>query len=148
MPWQHSVKRKAIATARFYYFDTGVKNRLAQISAIPEQTDLFGQSFEHFIAMELRAYISYTRKRLPLNFWRTASGHEVDFIIGNQIAIEVKATKKVSSKHLKGVKSLMEEKKLEKYYLISQDPIALKQDGICILPWEDFIKRLWDGEIL
>ncbi|MEK6731242.1 MAG: ATP-binding protein [Pseudomonadota bacterium] len=148
LPWQHSVKRKAIATARFYYFDTGVKNRLAQISAIPEQTDLFGQSFEHFIAMELRAYISYTRKRLPLNFWRTASGHEVDFIIGNQIAIEVKATKKVSSKHLKGVKSLMEEKKLEKYYLISQDPIALKQDGICILPWEDFIKRLWDGEIL
>ena len=36
LPWQHSIKRKAIATARFYYFDTGVKNRLAKIEAIPE----------------------------------------------------------------------------------------------------------------
>ena len=147
-PWQYSVKRKAVATARFYYFDTGVKNRLAKIQALPEQTDLFGQAFEHFIAMELRAYISYSRKKQPLYFWRTSEGHEVDFIIGDQIAIEVKSAKKISARHLKGLKSLMEEKKMQQYYLISQDPIALKKEGIYILPWEDFIKRLWDGEVI
>lgn len=147
LPWQHSVKRKAIATARFYYFDTGVKNRLAKFIAIPEQTDLFGQAFEHFIAMELRAYISYFRKKLSLCFWRTVEGQEVDFIIGNQVAIEVKAAKKVSAKHLKGLNYLMEEKKLQKYYLVSQDPIALKEGAIYILPWENFIKRLWDGDV-
>ncbi|OGT47178.1 MAG: ATPase [Gammaproteobacteria bacterium RIFCSPHIGHO2_12_FULL_41_15] len=147
-PWQYSVKRKAVATARFYYFDTGVKNRLAKIQALPEQTDLFGQAFEHFIAMELRAYISYSRKKQPLYFWRTSEGHEVDFIIGDHIAIEVKSAKKISARHLKGLKSLMEEKKMQQYYLISQDPIALKKEGIYILPWEDFIKRLWDGEVI
>lgn len=147
-PWQHSVKRKAIATARFYYFDTGVKNRLAKIHNLPEQTDLFGQAFEHFIAMELRAYLSYFRKKLPLCFWRTTTGHEVDFIIGDQIAIEVKTAKKISSKYLKNLKYLLEENKMEKCYLISQDPIAQKQENIYILPWEHFIKRLWDGEII
>lgn len=148
LPWRYSIKRKAIATARFYYFDTGVKNRLAGIHAIPDQTDLFGQAFEHFIAMELRAYISYFRKKLPLCFWRTSDGHEVDFIIGDRVAIEVKAAKKISSKHLKGLRYLMEENKIDNYYMVSQDPIALKDDGIYILPWESFLKRLWNGEII
>lgn len=147
-PWQHSIKRKAIATARFYYFDVGVKNQLAGISSIPENTDLFGQAFEHFIAMELRAYLSYSRKKLPLSFWRTSAGHEVDFIIGNQIAIEVKSTRKVSNKHLKGLRYLMEEKKIEKYYLISFDPIALKTGEIYVLPWKKFLNDLWEGDII
>lgn len=148
LPWRHSVKRKAIATARFYYFDTGVKNRLAKINSIPELTDLFGQAFEHFIAMELRAYISYNRKKLAINFWRTTEGHEVDFIVGDRVAIEIKSAKKITSKHIKGLKYLMEEHKMEKYYLISQDPVALKQGGIFILPWDNFIKRLWDGDVI
>jgi predicted AAA+ superfamily ATPase len=130
------------------FFDVGVKNRLANIDTIPEQSDLFGQAFEHFIAMELRAYLSYSRKKMPLCFWRTLDGHEVDFIIDDQIAIEVKTTKKVTGKALKGLKYLMEEKKLKKYYLISQDPIAMNQEGIYILPWETFIKQLWDGKVI
>ena len=146
-PWKHSIKRKAIATARFYYFDVGVKNQLAGISSIPENTDLFGQAFEHFIAMELRAYLSYSRKKLPLCFWRTSAGHEVDFLIGNQIAIEVKSTRKVANKHLKGLRYLMEENKVEKYYLISFDPIALKTDAIHVLPWKKFLNDLWSGNI-
>lgn len=147
-PWQFSGKRKAVNTARFYYFDTGVKNRLANIKEIPEETDLHGQNFEQFIAMELRAYISYFRKKIALHFWRTYEGYEVDFIVDEQIAIEVKSTKKVTKKHLKGLKLLMEENQIKQYYLISQDPIALKQDNIYILPWDNFLKRLWDGDIL
>lgn len=148
LPWKYSVKRKAVTTARFYYFDTGVRNRLAMINSIPNQTDLFGQAFEHFIAMEIRAYLSYTRKKLPLYFWRTYEGQEVDFIIDDRVAIEVKASTKISTKNLKGLVYLMEENKLKNYYLVSQDPIATKQGGIYILPWENFLKRLWDGDII
>ncbi|OGT50237.1 MAG: ATPase [Gammaproteobacteria bacterium RIFCSPHIGHO2_12_FULL_41_15] len=148
LPWQHSTKRKAVTTGRFYYFDTGVKNRLAQISSIPEQSDLYGQAFEHFIAMELRAYLSYTRKKLPLCFWRTVEGVEVDFIIGDDIAIEIKSTQKISDKHLKTLKRLQEENKLKAYYLISRDSVAMKKGDIFILPWETFLKKLWDGEVI
>ncbi len=147
-PWQYASKKKAVSTARFYYFDIGVKNRLAGLFEIPEKSDLFGQAFEHFIAMELRAYLSYSRKKFPLNFWRTADGgHEVDFIVGEEIAIEVKTTQHVSSKHLKGLMYFKEENKLKHYYIISQDPVAVKQSGIHILPWERFLKMLWDGEL-
>lgn len=55
-PWLHSIKRKAASTARFYYFDLGVKNQLAGIRSLTPKIDLFGQAFEHFIAIELRYY--------------------------------------------------------------------------------------------
>ena len=90
----------------------------------------------------------YSRKKMPLCFWRISEGQEVDFIIDDCVAIEVKAAKKISAKHLKGLTYLMEEKKIKNYYLVSQDPIALKQKGIYILLWEQFIQRLWDGNII
>lgn len=147
-PWMHSKKRKAASTARFYYFDIGVKNKLAGITSLSPKTDLFGQVFEHFIALELRAYLSYTRKKLPLCFWRTIEGYEVDFIIGDEIAIEIKSSEKLSEKYFKNLKYLIEENKLKKYYLVSQDPIAAQYGKITALPWEQFLKQLWDGSIL
>jgi len=147
-PWLHSTKRKAASTARFYYFDIGVKNKLAGITSLPQKTDLFGQAFEHFIALELRAYLSYTRKKSPMCFWRTTDGYEVDFIIENEIAIEIKSSDKLSEKHFKGIKYLLEENKLKKYYVVSQDPLPAKYGEINVLPWEHFLKKLWDGDIL
>ena len=55
-PWAKSVKRKAVSTAKFYFFDVGVRNHFAQISTLNPGTDPFGQAFEHFIFQELRAY--------------------------------------------------------------------------------------------
>jgi len=51
--------------------------------------------------MELRAYLSYTRKKPPLRYWRSKNGHEVDFLIGETTAIEVKASRKVSRNDFK-----------------------------------------------
>jgi predicted AAA+ superfamily ATPase len=116
--------------------------------SISQKTDLFEQAFEHFIALELRAYLSYTRKKSPLCFWRTTEGYEVDFIIENEIAIEIKSSEKLSEKHFKSLKYLIEENKLKKYYLISQDPIPAKYGEIIALSWEQFLKQLWDGDVL
>jgi predicted AAA+ superfamily ATPase len=66
----------------------------------------FGKAFEQFIAMELRAWLSYRRLREPLRYWRTQAGSEVDFLIGEDIAIEVKAIRTVSDNHLKGLRVL------------------------------------------
>jgi uncharacterized protein len=125
--WQKSMKRKSVSTAKFYYFDLGVKNTLAQIEYIEKNTELFGKNFEHFIALELRAFISYRRLHKPLSYWKTQLGHEVDFIIGDEIAIEVKSTNKVSQKHLKNLKYLAEEQICKKYFLISQDKIPRQE---------------------
>ncbi len=146
--WTKSVKRKAISTAKFYYFDIGVKNILAEINTIDPNSDLYGNAFEHFIACELRAYISYRRKYVSLSYWQSKSGYEVDFVIGDTVAIEVKTSKRTQDKHLKGLKALAEENSIKHYYLISHDTINRKvDDKFNLIYWEDFLNKLWENKI-
>lgn len=147
-PWTKSAKRKVVSKSKFYYFDIGVKNTLAGTTEIQKQSDLFGKTFEHFIALELRAYLSYRRKHIPLYFWQTQNGLEVDFLIEKHIAIEVKATEQVHDKHLKNLKALSEEKICQQCFLVSQDKIKRRVGDIHILPWQDFLERLWSDKII
>lgn len=146
--WQKSQKRKAVSTGKFYFFDIGVKNTLAQISQISPQSDLYGQAFEHFIALELRAYLSYRRIHQPLCYWQTYQKNEVDFVVGDSVAIEVKTSNNISRKHLKGLLSLAEEKICKKYYLISHDEINRQDGEITIIYWKDFLSALWGDKII
>lgn len=144
--WTKTVKRKAMSTAKFYFFDIGVKNQLSEIKTVEANSDIFGINFEHFIGMELRAYISYYRKHLTLSYWSSLQGQEVDFIIGDKIAIEVKSSKTISSKHLKGLETLKEENICEQYFLISLDKINRNTNGIHVIYWVDFLDNLWEGK--
>ncbi len=141
-----TLKRKAVSTAKFYYFDTGVAHALRQLRAIVPNSDDYGRAFEHFIAMELRAYLSYQRLFFPLTYWHTRTGTEVDFIVGDHLAIEVKATRSVQNKHLSGLKALAEENIFKHLILVSQDPIIQRMGNILALPWDLFLKKLCSGE--
>lgn len=138
-------KRKALSTAKFYCFDIGVRNTLLNLKSIPPQSDLFGQAFEHFIAMELRAYLSYQRIHEPLCFWRSKQGDEVDFIIGEQLAIEVKSTDSIKDKHMVGLSRFAEEQCCRRHILVSQDPTSRKFKHLETLHWKDFLQQLWAG---
>lgn len=147
--WTKTLKRKAMSTAKFYYFDIGVKNILAEIKNIDPHSDIYGNAFEHLIACELRAYISYKRKHFPLHYWQSKSGYEVDFIINNEIAIEIKSTQQAHDKHLKGLKALAEENICKQYFLVSHDTIKRKvDDKFNIIHWKDFLEKLWQDEII
>lgn len=146
--WTKTTKRKAMSTAKFYLFDIGVQHVLAGIKSLDENTDTYGRAFEHFIAMELRAYLSYKRIRKTLCYWRSQQGHEVDFIIGDEIAIEVKAAQKITDKHFKGLKALAEEEICRRYLLISRDKVKQYHDQLEAIYWEDFLEALWKGEII
>ena len=102
--WTKSLKRKAISAAKFYYFDIGVKNTLAEIKTIDPNSDLYGQAFEHFIILEIRAYLSYQRSKKTLYYWRSKHAHKVDVIIEDEVAIEIKSTKQISDKHIKNLR--------------------------------------------
>jgi uncharacterized protein len=148
-PWRESKKRKAIATAKFYFFDVGVANYLKGIEVLHKKSTEFGIAFENFIAMELRSYISYRRIKKKLTYWRTRTGYEVDFLVGTSAAIEVKASEKITDKHLKGIRALAEEDIIEKNYVVSFDEVErLTDDGITILHWKTFLFRLWADELL
>ena len=132
-----------VGTAKFYLFDIGVRNQIAQIKSLAPQSDTYGQAFEHFIATELRAYLSYTRNTSGLFYWQAKNGQEVDFIIGSEYAIEIKTAEQISAKHLKGIKALQEENIVRKYYLVCFDPIHRIIDDIEIIHWQNFLELLW-----
>jgi predicted AAA+ superfamily ATPase len=144
LPYETS-KRKAISKSKFYFFDVGVTRVLSRRGEISDGDPLFGRAFEHWIALELRAALEYLRIDLPLQYWRTKTGFEVDFILGDHTAIEVKASTSVTVKHLKGLKALKEEGKFKNYLLISRDVQERQIEGIRIIPWEKALAELWAG---
>jgi predicted AAA+ superfamily ATPase len=147
-PWQ-SPKRKAVATAKFYLFDVGVANFLAGFHALPRNSAEYGAAFEHFIAMELRAWLSYSRVKIPLCYWRTREGLEVDFVVGTQLAVEVKASSRVHPSDLKGLRALADEGQFRNRILVCMESASrTTADGIHILPWRQFLRELWDGRLL
>jgi predicted AAA+ superfamily ATPase len=139
--WTESKKRKAIRTGKFYFFDPGITHMLAGTEALDRNSNLYGKSFEQFICMELRAYLSYRRKKLSLTYWRSKNGHEVDFLLGTRTAIEVKATKKISRNDSKGLKYLKEEGVFKNFILVSQDPVSSSTDDILTIPWQQISLR-------
>lgn len=146
--WQKTVKRKAVSSAKFYFFDVGVMHYIAGIKHLERHSDIYGFAFEHFIAMELKSYIDYTRLDITLSYWCSKHGSEVDFILGDEVAIEVKTCQSVSNKHLKGLRMLQQEGICKKYILVSFDRIVRVNDQIELYDWRTFLDKLWGGEFI
>ena len=146
--WTQSTHRKAQSTAKFFFFDIGVVNTLCGIHSIERNSDLYGTRFEQFMALELRAMLSYFRVKETLSFWRTTQQDEVDFLIGNTIAIEVKSKTRTSMRDTKGLKHLRNEGVFTSFFLVSQDPVNRIEDGIQFVYWETFLDMLWKREIV
>ena len=145
-PWTKSIKRKPVQTPKFYFFDPGVVRSLQNRQQLSPGTPSFGLAFEHFIACELRAYLSYKKIRLNMSYWRSRSGLEVDFIIGDSLAIEVKAGKTIHQSDHKGLLALKEEQAWKNLLIVSRDPLkASFANGIQHLYWKDFLNQLWGG---
>jgi len=147
-PWDKSTKRKAVSASKFYFFDTGVLAALAGMKTLERNSDTFGNFLETWLVNEVRAYISYRRLHLPLRYWRTTAGYEVDMVVDDETAIEIKATRRVAREDLKGLAALKEEGIVEKFFLVSEDKTALLRNGIHCLHWSEFLERLWDGEVI
>lgn len=139
-------KRKATVRAKHYLFDLGVVRILAKQQRIASGSRPFGEAFEHFIVLEVRAYLSYARKREELRYWRSVSKFEVDLLIGTSHAIEIKATEHPTDKHLKGLRALKEEGIFKNFYLVCFTPHKrITEDGIVIVHWREFLSEMWDG---
>ena len=147
-PYTASVKRKAIETAKFYFFDMGVVRTLRRLPKITATSADFGEFFEHFIFLELKAWIDYRHPRMSLNYWRSTSGFEVDFILDGSIAVEVKAAKTIHDRHMKGLKALSDEDFIERSIVVCNEPRPRLINGVDVMPWEYFLEALWNDEIM
>jgi predicted AAA+ superfamily ATPase len=143
-----STKRKSIDTAKFYFFDIGVVRTLRRLPPIVSESADFGEFFEHFIFLELKAWIDYRHPSTRLSYWRSKSGYEVDFVLNDEVAIEVKAATIAQDKHLAGLHALDEEGRRMRSYLVCREERPRRMGNVDILPWREFLERLWSGVIM
>ncbi|MBI5508193.1 MAG: ATP-binding protein [Deltaproteobacteria bacterium] len=148
-PWTRSKTRRMILTDKFYFFDVGVANHLARRRPAPG-TPEYGKSFEHLVLQEIMGYRRSRQPDLDVTYWRTSTGQEVDFILGDmQAAIEVKAGARVHRGDLRGLLALEADAKVgRKIVVCLESERRTVQPGIEILPFTDFVQDLYAGRVV
>lgn len=144
--WRASTKRKPLVSSKYYFFDVGVVSSL-QGRLVKPRTPEFGPAFESYLMHELKSYVDY-RSGEPLAFWRSSSGFEVDFVLGDHTAIEIKASENVAPSDLRSLMALAEERRLLRYVCVSLESRRRQIGPVTILPYRDFLQALWAGEIV
>ena len=149
-PFKKRQSRQVIGQApKFYLFDVGVAGALIHRQLTQERGELFGKAFEHFILMEIRAHRSLRELDYAINFWRTKSGLEVDFVLGNgEVAIEVKGTNRIDSRDLRPLMAFRDEYAPRKTLVVCNERVERIYERIRILPWRVFLRDLWEGKII
>ena len=139
-----------VRAPKFYLFDVGVAGHLSGRRLDRAAGPAFGQALEHYVLMEILAFRSYRERDVPVRYWRTKSGLEVDFVLGRdaEVAVEVKGTRRVRPDDLKGIRAFREEHRPRRAIVVSNDPAPRRTGDVDVLPWRAFLERLWTEEIL
>lgn len=149
-PFKRRQDRGVISrAAKFYLFDVGVAGAITKRRLEAEKGELFGKAFEHFILMEISAFNSYNELDYDINFWRTKSGLEVDFVLGRgEVAIEVKGSSRIDKRDLRPLRAFIEEYSLKKALVVCNEREERIHGQIRIMPYKKFLKDLWEGNII
>jgi len=142
--WRQSRKRKPIASSKYYFFDVGVAGALQGRAAVRPGTREYGEALETWLLHELVSWRDYVSGE-PLSFWRSTSGFEVDFLIGDHTAVELKASANVSPQDLRSLRALAEERVFKRLLCVSLEPRARRVGEITLLPLARFLEQLWGG---
>ena len=149
-PFKKRQSRQVITkAAKYYMFDVGVAGYLTKRHLVEQKGAEFGKAFEHFLLMEMVACRSYSGKDFVINFWRTKSGLEVDFVLGTgEIAIEIKGAGRIDKKDMTGLDAFTQAYSPKRSIIICNEREKRLHGKIEILPWEIFLQQLWAGKIL
>jgi uncharacterized protein len=142
-------KRRTVQAPKFYFRDLGVVNHLAKRGAIRLGSELFGKAFENWLFHELSVHANYTESFHELSYWRLSSGIEVDFILGpGTVAIEAKGKPRINAGDMRGLVNFKKDfPQVKRLIIVCLEKRMRKTDeDIYIVPYQEFIRLLWDGE--
>lgn len=143
-------KRRVAVSPKFYFSDIGVVNFLAKRGTLQPGSELYGKALENWCFHELRGFNIYNERFAELSYWRLAGGTEVDFVINDMtVAIEVKASTKISGRQLKGLRAIKEDHPYiqRRIVVCLEEKPRLTNDKIEIMPAKVFVRVLWEGGI-
>jgi len=109
-PYHASLGKRLVKRPKVYFLDTGT---LAYLLDIANDEDVLkgmagGPMFESAVFGQLVRLFVHRGERPRIYFWRTAAGHEVDFILegsGGLIPVEAKQTATPSAHHASAIES-------------------------------------------
>jgi predicted AAA+ superfamily ATPase len=129
---------------RFYFFDNGVRNALVgSYDLSPERRGII---FEHFLYNQIKNSLLARNFKGNIQFFRTRSGLEVDFIvtIGSSIwAIEAKAGK-IADEDLKPLRTFKALVKGSVHCVAVglNEPLSRKSKDILICDWRTLLSKM------
>lgn len=137
--------RAVVAHPKFYYFDAGVFTSLRPSGPLDRPGEIGGAALEGLVAQHIRAWLSYSRSKGELYYWRTKAGSEVDFVVYGDIgfwAVDVKNTSTFQRSDLRPLRAFGEEyPEARRVFLYRGEEEALV-DGIVCMPCANFLKQL------
>ena len=136
-----SVRKSALSSPRFLFFDLGVRNAAAGLPLVEAAVNAApGALFEQWVGTQLWRKLSYGASG-RLSYYRTTDGAEVDFILeqGEELVpIEVKWSENPSPKDARHLKTFIAEhsQHCKRGYVVSRCPHVLAlSDTITAIPW-------------
>lgn len=143
--FRRKAKRALSSHQKFYFFDAGVFGSLRPTSFYDKETEKEGLALEGLVAQHLKAWVDAQQEKYQLNFWRTSSQVEVDFIITGAncfFAIEVKNGTTVHPADLRSLEIFHEDYPESKPILLYRGKQRYKEKGILCMPIDEYLLKI------
>lgn len=141
-PYMKNSRKRILSSARYYFFDLGVRNVLARFPLTLELVNTQkGVLFEHAVVLEIIRRVKTLNKNYRVYYWRTSAGAEVDCVVdlGSQvIPIEIKGSSFVAHSEIKGLRNFLNDyRSVAKHgYVVTMgDCPQLLAKNITAIPW-------------
>lgn len=150
-PFDESIRKRQRQASKFYYFDLGVVRALKKSldNEILPGTFEYGDSFEHFLILEIKRLADYLKPDWQFSYLQTKDNAEIDLIIERpglpRTLIEIKSTddiNKLDKTKMNTYQSLVRDFSNAQAFLLSQDKIEQKIDKVWCLPWEKGLREI------
>ena len=138
-------KRRLTQHPKFYFFDTGIYRTIRPMGPLDSTDEVEGIALETLLLQEMIALNSSLDYGYRFFYWRTSSGHEVDFVLYGPrglLAFEIKRTAQVKTPMLKGLKAFLRDYPDASAHCIYMGTRHTQEDGIDIIPAGKILKDL------
>jgi uncharacterized protein len=148
--WQPRAKVREKQSPKFYFFDGGVVRAIGGLLRDKPDAVERGVLFETLVMNEIRAAVSILDVGGELFYYRTPAGVEVDFIWSrgkHSFGVEVKSGAEWRHGFGKGLKELLDQKKIQAAYGVYCGQRSFSDSGVKVMPFEDFSRHLFEGRL-
>lgn len=129
-PFYRNVRKELTKMPKVYFLDSGLRNFFADNFTNLLYREDRGAVLENAVFRQLIGNHEFDEIR----FWRTTQGHEVDFVVGDKEAFEVKMAGGKGG--VKNYKQFIESYPEIAFRVVSLDRKEGKESGLSLFPWE------------